>query len=291
MAPARKTPRRRRRAALSGLARAPRGRLVRPVLPRSARDHGCVSFAQVSGFTDVAFDWNLENYRYLWDPLYGEIFLRTLSSGAVGTRLTLLLGFPFAYYLARYAKHKTLLLLLVVVPFWTSFLIRTYSWLLILDPEFPLFRALGIDGVVGPALHPARPSTSGSSTPTCRSWCCRSTRRSSGWTGRSSRPRRTSVTAPLARFAASPCPRAARGHRRLTARLHPADRRVPDPLDPRRRQDLLRGQPHRPAVRRGAGLAVRRRGRDGGHRRDDLGAPSLFPVALETGAVRWLGVY
>jgi spermidine/putrescine transport system permease protein len=102
------------------------------------------SFAEVSGYTDVAFNWNVENYRYLWDPLYGEIFLRTLKLALIGTGVTLLVGFPFAYYLARYAKHKTLLLLLVIVPFWTSFLIRTYSWLIMLDPEFPLFRWLGV---------------------------------------------------------------------------------------------------------------------------------------------------
>ncbi len=106
------------------------------------------SFAEVSGFTDVAFNWNIANYRYLWDPLYGEIFLRTLKLSLIGTGATLLVGFPFAYYLARYAKHKTFLLLLVIVPFWTSFLIRTYSWLIMLDPEFPLFRALGMSGYV-----------------------------------------------------------------------------------------------------------------------------------------------
>jgi spermidine/putrescine transport system permease protein len=109
------------------------------------------SFAEASGFTDVTFNWNLGNYRYLWDPLYGEIFLRTLQLGLVGTAATLLIGFPFAYYLARYAKHKNLLLLLVIVPFWTSFLIRTYSWLILLDPEFPVTRALGLDGLVADA--------------------------------------------------------------------------------------------------------------------------------------------
>ncbi len=109
------------------------------------------SFAEVSGFTDVAFNWNLGNYRYLWDPLYGEIFLRTLKLAVIGTALTLLIGFPFAYYIARYAKHKTLLLMLVIVPFWTSFLIRTYSWLIVLDPDFPVFRALGIDGLIADA--------------------------------------------------------------------------------------------------------------------------------------------
>jgi spermidine/putrescine transport system permease protein len=109
------------------------------------------SLAEASGFTDVSFNWNLGNYRYLWDPLYGEIFLRTLQLGLVGTAATLLIGFPFAYYLARYAKHKNLLLLLVIVPFWTSFLIRTYSWLILLDPEFPVTRALGLDALVADA--------------------------------------------------------------------------------------------------------------------------------------------
>jgi spermidine/putrescine transport system permease protein len=101
------------------------------------------SFGQAVGYSDVAFTWDVENYRYLFDgPLYVDIFKKTLVLAAVGTLLTLAIGFPFAYYLARYAKHKTLLLLLVIVPFWTSFLIRTYSWLIMLDPDFPVFRAL-----------------------------------------------------------------------------------------------------------------------------------------------------
>ena len=72
------------------------------------------------------------------DPLYGQVFPRTLGLAAVGTIATLVIGFPLAYYLARWARHKTLLLLLVVVPFWTSILIRTYAWLILLDPDFPL---------------------------------------------------------------------------------------------------------------------------------------------------------
>jgi spermidine/putrescine transport system permease protein len=101
------------------------------------------SFGEVVGFSDVAFSWNVENYRYLFDgTLYVDIFEKTLVLAGAGTLLTLVIGFPFAYYLARYAKHKTFLLLLVIVPFWTSFLIRTYSWLIMLDPEFPLYRAL-----------------------------------------------------------------------------------------------------------------------------------------------------
>ena len=103
------------------------------------------SFAELEGFAGIAFAWNLENYRYLWDPLYGEVFLRTLGLSLFGTAATLLVGFPFAYWLARYAPRKTLLLLLVILPFWTSFLIRTYAWLLILDPSFPLFSVLDVN--------------------------------------------------------------------------------------------------------------------------------------------------
>jgi spermidine/putrescine transport system permease protein len=110
------------------------------------------SFGEVVGFSDVAYTWSLDNYRYLWEDLVGDlglyrdIFLETLKLSLVGTLATLVIGFPLAYYIARYARHKTLLLFLVVVPFWTSFLIRAYAWLILLDPEFPLFRVLGARG-------------------------------------------------------------------------------------------------------------------------------------------------
>jgi spermidine/putrescine transport system permease protein len=105
------------------------------------------SVAELVGFGSIAYHFNLDNFRRLWDPLYGKVFLRTLELAFVGTVGTVLLGFPLAYYLARFAKRKGLLLLLVIIPFWTSFLIRTYAWLIILDPSFPLFRALRGAGV------------------------------------------------------------------------------------------------------------------------------------------------
>jgi spermidine/putrescine transport system permease protein len=106
------------------------------------------SFAKLSGYTGFAYAFDTANYRALWDPVYGTVFLRTLGLAAFGTAATLLVGFPLAYYLARYARRKTLILLLVVVPFWTSFLIRTYSWLIILDGDFPPTRALKSIGVL-----------------------------------------------------------------------------------------------------------------------------------------------
>ena len=101
------------------------------------------------GFTGIEFGFDLGNFRYLWDPLYGRVFLRTVGLALFGTIATLLIGFPLAYYLARYARRKTLLLLLVIVPFWTSFLIRTYAWLIILDGDSPLVRGLRAVGLAG----------------------------------------------------------------------------------------------------------------------------------------------
>jgi spermidine/putrescine transport system permease protein len=107
------------------------------------------SVSETVGFSGIAYTLNPDNFRDLWDPLYGKIFLRTIELAVVGTVATLVIGFPLAYYLARHAKRKTLLLLLIVVPLWTSFLIRTYAWLIILDSESPPIRALRAIGLVG----------------------------------------------------------------------------------------------------------------------------------------------
>jgi spermidine/putrescine transport system permease protein len=73
----------------------------------------------------------LDNYLEL--PTRAAAFFNTLWMAAGGTLLCLLVGYPLAYYLAtRAGTKRTLLLVLVVVPFWTSFLIRTYAWMTIL---------------------------------------------------------------------------------------------------------------------------------------------------------------
>jgi spermidine/putrescine transport system permease protein len=74
----------------------------------------------------------LENYTRLFDPLYAIIFLRSLWIAAVATALCLALGFPLALFIARSGARKNLWLVLVILPFWTSFLIRTYAWMFLL---------------------------------------------------------------------------------------------------------------------------------------------------------------
>ena len=76
--------------------------------------------------------WTIDNYRRVFDPLYGAIVWRSLWIAAVSTLLCLVLGFPLAFFIARARRHRTLLLNLVMLPFWTSFLIRTYAWMFLL---------------------------------------------------------------------------------------------------------------------------------------------------------------
>lgn len=95
----------------------------------------------------VQMPWTLENWARLADPLYGWIVVRSLWIAAVSTAICLVAGFPLALTIARSGRRKNLLLALVMVPFWTSFLVRTYAWLFLLRETGPvngLLTALGI---------------------------------------------------------------------------------------------------------------------------------------------------
>jgi putrescine transport system permease protein len=80
---------------------------------------------------------NFGNYSYLFsDELYVLAYLNSLKVAAISTLLTLLIGYPMAYTIARSpARYRNPLLMLVVLPFWTSLLIRVYSWMGILKNE------------------------------------------------------------------------------------------------------------------------------------------------------------
>ncbi len=76
--------------------------------------------------------WTFANYARLADPLYALILLRSLLMAAAATAFCVLLGFPLALFIARAGKRRNLYLQLVALPFWTSFLVRTYAWLFLL---------------------------------------------------------------------------------------------------------------------------------------------------------------
>ncbi len=80
----------------------------------------------------VELPWTGESYRRLIDPLYGTILLRSIALSAVATAICLVMGFPLALFIARATRRKNVYLHLVILPFWTSFLVRTYAWMFLL---------------------------------------------------------------------------------------------------------------------------------------------------------------
>ncbi|MFN3614528.1 MAG: ABC transporter permease subunit [Rubrimonas sp.] len=97
---------------------------------------------------------NFENYVFLFeDPLYVNTYLNSLRIATVATLLTLLVGYPIAYAMARAPKAwQPLLLMLVILPFWTSFLIRVYAWVGILKRDGLLNLALQSMGLIDQPL-------------------------------------------------------------------------------------------------------------------------------------------
>jgi spermidine/putrescine transport system permease protein len=90
------------------------------------------SFLTRGPYGGQAPPWTLENYQRFVDPLYFEILLRSFGVAAQTTVLCLLLGFPLAWFIARSGARRGLYMQLVMLPFWTSFLVRTYAWVFLL---------------------------------------------------------------------------------------------------------------------------------------------------------------
>ncbi len=90
-----------------------------------------------AGFWDKISTFSLDNYGYLTDdPLYFNAYISSVVIAGISTLLTLLIAYPIAYGMAQAPRNvRPTLLMLVILPFWTSFLIRVYAWIAILKPE------------------------------------------------------------------------------------------------------------------------------------------------------------
>lgn len=91
------------------------------------------SFLERGTYGGVVWQFSLESFQRTFDALYFSTFLRSIYIAGVTTFLCLLLGFPLAYYIAtRPPQRRGQLVLALMIPFWTNFLIRTYAWLTLL---------------------------------------------------------------------------------------------------------------------------------------------------------------
>jgi len=102
------------------------------------------SFLTSADFGGIEFKFSLANYPQLVSSsIYLRVFFNTLVMAFSGTALCLLVGYPLAYFLAtRAGRYKNLFLVMLIVPFWTSFLTRTYAWLILLSNSGPLSHLL-----------------------------------------------------------------------------------------------------------------------------------------------------
>ncbi len=101
-------------------------------------------------FVDVSRDFTLSNYQEVFaDPLYRTLIFRSVRIAAMVTLLTVLLAYPVAYHIAfNVKKNKAMWLFLVTIPFWTSYLLRVFSWKLILAQNGVVNSALLWLGVI-----------------------------------------------------------------------------------------------------------------------------------------------
>lgn len=97
------------------------------------------SFCQRDELGQVVFEFTWDNYVRIADPVYLNILVRSLWYAGLTTFLCLVIGYPVAYYIGRAPAHRRgWLLLLVMVPFWISFLLRTYAWISLLKAQGPI---------------------------------------------------------------------------------------------------------------------------------------------------------
>ncbi|AQT82892.1 hypothetical protein B1R94_17425 [Mycolicibacterium litorale] len=95
------------------------------------------SFGQMDILTfQISFGWTLENWRTVFTGVYGSALLRSVALTVIATALCVLIGFPAALGLSRMpARAQNFLLLAVIVPYWVSFVVRNYAWLVLLGPD------------------------------------------------------------------------------------------------------------------------------------------------------------
>lgn len=90
---------------------------------------GVMSFCSIDEYYNVVYKFSAENYGRLLNADYLKIYGQSLVVAFITTVLCILIGYPFSYLIARTkSKRKTLLYMLVIIPFWTNSLIRIYGW-------------------------------------------------------------------------------------------------------------------------------------------------------------------
>jgi spermidine/putrescine transport system permease protein len=95
-----------------------------------------VSLGSTDPVYQAVYGWHPQNFADVFDPLFAPVLLRSVGYAVATVVICLLIGYPIAYYIARFGgRWKTLLIAVVVLPFLVNYLVRTYAWVAILSDE------------------------------------------------------------------------------------------------------------------------------------------------------------
>jgi spermidine/putrescine transport system permease protein len=115
------------------------------------------SFSTTNANGRVQLGFTLDNYVTLFtSPLYVNAYLRSLWTGVLTTAICLALGYPLALFIVRQSPStRNILLLLILIPFWTNFLVRTYAWMILLSNNGPINAFIQALGLPRQPLYPS----------------------------------------------------------------------------------------------------------------------------------------
>jgi spermidine/putrescine transport system permease protein len=110
-----------------------------------------IALKPANPYGGIGSGWTWDNLRSLANPNYLAVAWRTLWISVLSATICLVLATPIGYYLARVtARWKAFFLMLIIVPFWTNFLIRIFAWKVLLHPEGAIKKVLALSGLIGP---------------------------------------------------------------------------------------------------------------------------------------------
>jgi len=113
-----------------------------------------LSFMRRSGAWGVLPEFTLRNYRRIGDAVYIDTFIQSSKLALISTLLTAAIGYPFGYFMSRLGRvWKNRVMLILIIPFWTSSLMRLYGWIIMFRANGVLDRLLLIMGVIKEPLR------------------------------------------------------------------------------------------------------------------------------------------
>lgn len=113
-----------------------------------------ISFMQRGTNGGIVYNFTIQNYVKMANPLYFKVFLDSFTMAFATTIITLIAGYPFAYFSASIPKKfNIIILIIIIIPFWTNSLIRTYAWMILLRTQGVINYFLMAIGVIKEPLN------------------------------------------------------------------------------------------------------------------------------------------